>query len=192
MQNWDHQLFWAIHDGLSTPFLDVVAPLLREKLHWLPVYLALAGWLFARLGPKKGTAALLFVIVAVALANTLAAEIIKPWVGRERPCRLWPEVHALVPCGGGKSFPSAHSANHFALSLALWMVWPAGKSALLAGLLAFWAFSVAFAQVYVGVHFPADVLAGALVGMGTAAAVAKGWARAETAGAGREWAIFIK
>jgi membrane-associated phospholipid phosphatase len=192
VQNWDHQLFWAIHDGLSTSFLDVVAPLLREKLHWIPVYLALAGWLFARLGPKKGTAAVLFLLVAVALANTLAAEVIKPWVGRERPCRLWPEVEALVPCGSGMSFPSAHSANHFALSLALWMVWPARRSALLATVLAIWAFSVAFAQVYVGVHFPADALAGALVGMGTSAVVGKLWARAETVGAAGDWAIFIK
>ncbi len=171
VQNIDHSLFWAVHDGLSTPFLDVAAPFLRSKLNWIPVYLGLSGWIFYKMGFRKGLAAILFVAGTAALANTLAAEVLKPLIGRARPCQLWPQVAVLVECGGGKSFPSAHAANHFALSLAIWKIWPAGKSWPLAFMLAIWAFSVAFAQVYVGVHFPSDCLAGACLGLGVAWAV---------------------
>jgi undecaprenyl-diphosphatase len=72
-------------------------------------------------------------------------------------------VHIIVPCGSGYSFPSAHATNHFALAVfsALTMkrlvknIWPIAIT---------WAALVAYAQVYVGVHFPLDVFCGALLG----------------------------
>ena len=69
-----------------------------------------------------------------------------------------------VPCGSGYSFTSSHASNHFALStflflaLASWPLW-------VRSLLMLWALNVAIAQVYVGVHYPFDVLMGSLTGM---------------------------
>lgn len=146
--------------------MDAVMPLLRDKFFWIPVYVVLIAYLLGAWGRRKGLFAVAFVLWAVIFANTLSAELIKPLVGRARPCQAWPEVRPLVDCGGGKSFPSAHAANHFALSTALWLVWPGVRRRRYTALgLGLWAGSVSFAQVYVGVHYPFDVLAGALMGV---------------------------
>ncbi|RZL15228.1 MAG: phosphatase PAP2 family protein, partial [Pedobacter sp.] len=68
-----------------------------------------------------------------------------------------------VPCGSGYSFPSAHATNHFGIAVFLILVfYKKWKPILPLGLL--WAFSIAFAQVYVGVHYPVDIICGSLLG----------------------------
>jgi len=94
----------------------------------------------------------------------LAASVIKPLVGRPRPCAASDLVRDLVNCGGVNSFPSNHATNHFAVATFLSLTWlkQAGKGWRVA--LYVWAGSIALAQVYVGKHYPGDILAGALLG----------------------------
>ncbi len=98
---------------------------------------------------------------------------------RPRPCQneaLKEEVRLLVPCGSGYSFTSNHATNHFALA-----VFFAGTLGVFfkrwRWLLFLWAALVAYAQVYVGVHYPLDVAAGALLGMTIGSLVVLIWKR---------------
>jgi len=104
--------------------------------------------------------------LTVGLADTTSSHIIKKSVKRLRPCHILikeGQMDLRVKCGSGYSFPSSHATNHFAIGVFLglvfgkrwrWVKW--------AGLL--WAAAIAFSQVYVGVHFPFDILVGALLG----------------------------
>ncbi len=163
---WDYSAFLAVNPGMHHPWLDAVMPWLRNKYFWAPLYVGLALFLWINLR-GKGLWIIVGAVVAIAMSDTISSKVLKPLVQRERPCRdVWVRDRAevLVPCGGGYSFPSSHATNHFALAAYLvgtmgrffrkgrygWLVWAA---------------SVAFAQVYVGVHFPIDVLCGALLGL---------------------------
>lgn len=74
-------------------------------------------------------------------------------------------VHIIVPCGSGYSFPSSHAANHFALGVFM-AITLKDKIKNIWWWTMIWAAAVAYAQVYVGVHFPFDVFCGGLLGAG--------------------------
>ena len=100
-------------------------------------------------------------IVALAVCDQLASGLLKPLIERTRPCQgdLLMSINLLVDCGAGKSMPSAHAANSFGQAVLFGFFfkkarWPLG---ILASL-------IAVSRVLVGVHFPADIIAGALLG----------------------------
>ncbi len=113
-------------------------------------------------GGRRGRVAALLAVVAVAIADQVAAELVKPWVDRLRPCFALPEVRLLLPRQAhSPSFPSNHAANAFAAAVALF-AWRREAGWLGLGLAAL----VAWSRVHVGVHFPTDIVAGALLGSG--------------------------
>jgi len=161
----DYRLFELINQEWTTPLLDVIFPWWREKTTWIPLYvLLLAGsiWKYRWLSIYW----LVGLLLTVGLTDTLSHRVIKKNVQRPRPCHevtTAVDSRALVDCGSGYSFTSNHASNHFGIALFLiatlgsffkWMRW----------LLLFWAASIAYGQVYVGVHYPLDVVAGALLG----------------------------
>lgn len=162
---FDLTLFDYIHRGLAHPILDAVLPVYREKTTWIPLYLLMVALLWRQYGGRRTLILLLCVGASLAVADQLAASVIKPWVGRPRPCAAGLVVRELVGCGGIFSFPSNHATNHFALAVVLSRTWLADKAAIWRILLYGWAGSISLAQVYVGKHYPADVLAGALLGV---------------------------
>ena len=95
------------------------------------------------------------------LISDQSANLIKHTVHRLRPCAV-EEVHLLVKCSNTFSFPSNHATNHFALAIFLSLVF--SRVRWLPVVLVFWAGFVALSQVYVGLHYPADITAGALLG----------------------------
>lgn len=105
-------------------------------------------------------------LVTFAIGDLVSSRIIKPAVARIRPCNdinLTHEIIHRVPCGSGYSFPSAHATNHFAIAVFLIVIfYDRWKPILPIGIA--WAFIISFAQIYVGVHYPLDTLAGALLG----------------------------
>lgn len=172
---WDQYLIRAWHEGWHPAALDAVAPLWREKTTWIPLYAALIGWLFWR---KRfwGLANALTAAIAVGIGDLLSAGLLKPLVGRLRPCNLpglREHLDLLTGCGPGLSFPSAHATNHFALAVVLAVTCFAERPAF-KWLVLLWATSVAVGQVYVGRHYPSDILFGA--GLGTSIGLALGYA----------------
>ncbi|MDP6461583.1 MAG: phosphatase PAP2 family protein, partial [Gemmatimonadota bacterium] len=143
-------------EAWTHPVLDVVMPYLTDFDHWrIPlVVLLLVG--LAR-GSGSTRVGILFAIVAVAATDLLVDDAIKPWFERPRPFKELDDVRKLIGAHD-YSFPSAHAANTFAagvfLSLRFRGWWP---SLLLAAV-------VAWSRVYCGVHYPLDILGGAVVG----------------------------
>ena len=165
----DQTLLDYLNQQLASPFLDAVLPVYREKTTWIPLYLLILYLLWRTYGWRRSLYLTLCIVAVIAVADQLAATLIKPWVGRLRPCAepsLAGQVRELVGCGGRYGFPSNHATNHFAVAVVLSLTWVrrwAGRFALL-----LWAGSIGLAQVYVGKHYPSDVLAGALLGTSVA------------------------
>lgn len=161
----DYQLFIAINKGLSNPFFDWLMPFLRNRFFWAPLYLFL-GVFFIRNYKLEGWILILFLLITLAMADYLSGGLLKPIFERLRPCYnpdLKLEINSLVNCDTGFSFPSAQAANYFSIATFLITVFYTRWKWILPLTLA-WAVSIAFAQVYAGVHFPFDVVAGAFIG----------------------------
>ncbi|MFM6975776.1 MAG: phosphatase PAP2 family protein [Sphingobacteriaceae bacterium] len=159
----DHQWFHAINQGLSNTFFDFLMPILRNRFTWIPLYLLLVYFWVKKFG-KAGVYMILFLLLCFAISDYTASSVIKPAVARLRPCKeMAGQINNLIPCGSGYSFPSSHAANHFAMALFfIVLFYKRGKWILPSALL--WAFFIGFAQIYVGVHFPIDVICGAILG----------------------------
>ena len=161
----DQNLFFAINHGLSNPFFDWLMPVLRNRFFWTPLYLFLAVFFIRNYG-KKGWLILIFLAVTFGITDFFSSSVLKPAFERLRPCNdaeIKAEVKAIIACGTGYSFPSSHASNHFALAVFLIMMFYQKWKQILP-LALFWAVSISFAQIYVGVHYPLDILAGAILG----------------------------
>ena len=186
VDNIDKQLFTFIHQSLANSFFDVVMPLLRNPPIWIPLYAFMLFWII-RYHLKYAVKFILLSAVTVGFTDYVSASVIKPLVGRLRPCHsvdLQPILRHLVECGGQFSFPSSHASNHFGMA-AFWVgaiFYITGKKW---NWLWGWAALICFAQVYVGVHYPFDVLCGGLLGLATGTTTAyvfKRWAAATNNG----------
>ncbi len=162
----DKSVWYKVNVLWQNELLDIVTPVLRNPNTWIPLYVFLAIFIPYKFG-RKGFYWCLGFLMTFALSDYTSASIIKPLVQRIRPCNdieLKNTVHLLIDCGVGYSFPSAHAANHFALAFFMFIsLYKQYKWVWIPSLL--WAFSVAYSQVYVGVHFPLDVLCGAILGI---------------------------
>ncbi|MDX1684662.1 MAG: phosphatase PAP2 family protein [Saprospiraceae bacterium] len=163
---WDQDLFFMINGTWTTDTMEQVLPVLRDKLVWLPLYvLVLAVILFNNRG-WKALAYILVIAATVTITDTVSSKLIKPSVERVRPCNdesIKQEVILRARCGGGYSFTSSHATNHFGLSMALFLL--LGNRIAWRWLIFLWAALVSYAQIYVGVHYPLDILGGAVLGV---------------------------
>jgi len=162
----DYTVWYYLNTVWHNAFLDTVIPYFRNQWTWVPLYLFLLVFMLQNF-KRTGIIWCLFFLGTFAISDQLSAHVLKEIFVRIRPCNdpnLAGMVHNIVPCGSGYSFPSSHAANHFSLatfmSLTLkrfgkWISWFSFL----------WAALVAYAQVYVGVHFPLDVFCGGLLGI---------------------------
>jgi undecaprenyl-diphosphatase len=155
----DTWLFLFLNVSLANPVFDLIMPLVTNRWFVRGVFLLIIIC-FAAFGGKQGRITALLCLVTVALSDQLAASWLKPWVGRIRPCHVLPDVHLLVDCSAGLAFPSAHAANVFAQAALLSL-----RHEKLTWLWFGFASLVSFSRISVGVHYPGDVLGGALLGI---------------------------
>lgn len=164
--DWDVYLFYKINTVWTNSFLDHNYPWWRESTTWYPVYLFLLLFILINFGWRAWTW-ILFIALNVTITDQLSSHVIKLWIHRLRPCQdpnMIDHVRMLLNhCSGGFSFPSSHAINHFGAAVFIFNT----LKPYLKGwsyLFLFWAASISYGQIYVGVHYPLDVLFGAILG----------------------------
>lgn len=163
---WDTTLFHWINQGWSHPVLDVLMPFARNKIAWVPLYAFCVMWIIFNFPVRNTAYIFVFVAASITAADTISSKLIKYQVMRPRPCHeqlMDPPIVQRVRCGGGYSFTSSHAANHFCLAAFLVTLFgPVMKR--WKHLWWLWAAWISLAQVYVGLHYPLDILCGGLLG----------------------------
>ncbi len=168
----DIQIFYLLNFALQNPLFDVLIPVLTTREYWFIPLGAVWLLLIFKGGPKGREVAILAVAI-ITISDQLTSSLIKPLVGRIRPCNVLGSVHfwsssegwIYTPpvvsriLKGSFSFPSGHAANIFAGALLFSYYY---RRVTVPSLII--ASSVAYSRVYVGVHYPSDILGGAILG----------------------------
>jgi undecaprenyl-diphosphatase len=160
----DRRFFIAINNGLANPVLDFLTPYLRTQEIWYPLYAVFLFFIIKEYG-KQSWKIILAIILLLVVSDQFSANLVKGTFMRLRPCAepsLQGITRHLIERCAGYSFMSAHATNHFAL--AMFFSFCFQKQKWLLPTMLFWAFAISFSQVYVGVHYPLDVIAGACTG----------------------------
>ena len=162
IERLDQQLFLFLN-SLNSPFCDKVMHAVSGRVIWIPLYLAILLFLGIKY-KRKFLIILLFIILAAAMADQLSV-LIKNLVQRLRPCHE-PALEGLVhlfngECGGQFSFVSSHATNSFNVAL-LSLLFIRKRWVTISIIL--WAAVVGYSRIYLGVHYPGDVICGSLLG----------------------------
>ncbi len=172
MPNLDEQLLlWF--NGYHTPWLDSLMMTITGRWEWIPLYVILTALLFYRCGWRRALVYLVGVALTITLTDQICASLIRPEIARLRPCDVDNPLSAMVHTVNGYapqsySFPSCHAANTFALAMLLSL---ACRNRGITWFMFLWAALVSYSRLYLGVHHPADILAGAIIGMTIAVGV---------------------
>lgn len=160
----DKEIFFFLN-GLHTPWLDSIMFFISEKLVWIPFY-AWILYLIIKQYRWKAIIWLLGIGLAITAADQILSGFMKPFFERYRPSRD-PELQGLVHIvngytGGRYGFASSHAGNVFALATFLFLLFRHKYSWI--GWMFLWAAIVSYSRIYLGVHYPGDIITGALIG----------------------------
>lgn len=163
--NFDQRLFLVLN-GLNSPYFDFIMFWLSDKLIWIPLY----AWLLYMMiteNKKRAWLLILFIALLVTLTDQISVQIFKDVFHRLRPCHE-PELDGMVRilnghCGGSYGFISSHACNTAGVAVFSGLILKSRFKWLFATLLG-WSALVSYSRIYLGVHYPGDVLAGFLVG----------------------------
>ncbi len=155
----DTTLFYLFNVKLQNGFFDFLLPILTNLDYWrIPLGLMVISLLI--FGKKKGRITVLLLVLGIALSDQLCNSVLKPLIQRIRPCNVLENIHLLVNCTRAYSFPSSHAMNIFTGCFLL--SYSYRKIRLFFLIIAI---LVSYSRVYVGVHYPFDVLAGVVLGI---------------------------
>lgn len=165
LSSLDRKLFIFIHSTASSENIDWLFRLLRTATTWIPLYAFVLFWIIWKQRPHAWQF-ILMTLITFAITDHISAAIMKPYFERLRPCfdpALDQYVRELVSCGGKYGMPSTHASNHFGLA-SFWFFSISWLFRHKWYWLWVWALLIGYAQVYVGKHYPGDILVGALFG----------------------------
>ncbi|MCK9481809.1 MAG: phosphatase PAP2 family protein [Bacteroidia bacterium] len=164
LQEIDRVLYEFLNGKLHTPFLDWLMPIITNANTWIPLYVGLLGYMIYRYR-KLFFIPFLGLLISFGISDPVSAKIIKPIFERTRPCNETTVKSRVVgvECRNSFSFPSSHASNHFAIAVFMTLLIGTRKRFGL-GFWMIWAGVIAYSRVYVGVHYPFDIIAGAILG----------------------------
>jgi undecaprenyl-diphosphatase len=160
--NFDRMLFLILNARVANPVFDIVFVHATNAVFWIIPGMA-AAVLFIIKKRKEALVVLGLALLTVAITDPVAARVLKPFFGRHRPC------HPEFFVAGGRflcgmrhtlAFPSVHAVNVFAQATLFTFFYPRWKWIYIS-----FACFIGYSRIYVGVHYPADVAAGAVTGM---------------------------
>ena len=162
----DSDLFLFLN-GLHADWMDTVMITITKMWVWLPLYLLLIYWTVKQYG-KRCWWVFLAVVLVVLCSDQLASHVCKPLFHRLRPCYnvdLQELIHLPQGMAGGRyGFVSSHAANTFAIAAFLTAALRTNRRWM--GLVLYlWAFLSSYSRIYLGFHYPGDILCGALLGI---------------------------
>lgn len=157
----DIYLFYTINKGMQNSSFDILMPFVTNYRNWYLIIL-LSILIFIIKDWKEGLITILLIVIAVSISDYLNSHIVKYIFGRVRPCSELPieTIHMPVGCPPNPSFPSSHASNIFAASTVL-----VYRYRVLLIYMLFIATLVCLSRVYLGVHYPFDVIAGGICGL---------------------------
>ncbi|WP_092735744.1 phosphatase PAP2 family protein [Riemerella columbipharyngis] len=161
--NIDHSIFLYLNN-LGAKAFDPFWVMVSSKLTWVPLYMIFLYLIFKNFSKKQSIYILIFITLGVICSDQLA-NIFKFSVERLRPCHdplIMPHMR-IVECGGAFGFYSSHASNSFFLANFLYIIFN-GKIRGFWVLLFPWAVLVSYSRIYLGVHYPLDILFGAGIG----------------------------
>ncbi|MFZ9718351.1 MAG: phosphatase PAP2 family protein [Chitinophagaceae bacterium] len=162
----DRGLFRLINGSWTHPLADQLFPLFRNAFFWAPVYLFLLFFVTLNF-KKKGWWWCAFFLACFALTDSISTQVFKETFQRVRPCVdafTAADARMLIPCSKSFGFVSSHATNHFGMAMFIFLTissWQISRR----WVVFLWAALVSYAQLYVGAHFPLDILGGALLGI---------------------------
>ena len=155
----DKQMMVFLNKTISNPIFDFIMPIITNQNFLVFSGVILIGYL-AYYGGKRGRITIALLLIAAGFSDAICFQVIKPWIGRIRPSHDFYEyINLLVSKGGKYSFPSNHAANSFAFATVLSYFYDKNKT-----FLYIIASIIAFSRVYVGVHYPLDIVFGSIIG----------------------------
>ncbi len=162
-------LLWI--NGHHTEWLDQLMWWVSQSVTWIPLYIVLVGLIIYRYRSWKIVMAILLAFaLAVGLSDFISSGILKPLVERLRPTHepsLAPFLHIVNGYKGGMyGFCSSHAANTLACALLFMFVY---KNKITTSILIVWVAINSYSRIYLGVHYPTDIMAGWIIGCATAA-----------------------
>ena len=155
----DLSVFYLFNHTISTPFLDKFFSIITNVNNWYITYVILLGISFVK-GGTKGKLAVLGVILLIVLTDQTGYRVLKEFFARARPCNELTDVLTPLGCTGSFSFPSNHALNNFAVAMFFYRLFPNLKWVLFIT-----ASLIAISRVYLGLHYPSDILGGAVIGL---------------------------
>ena len=162
--NLDKELLLLLN-GWHAPWLDSIMVFFTNGLNWLPLFLLVIGMMIYKFR-WQSIFLLLFVAIVIYLTDRISAGLIKPMVGRLRPSHE-PELEGFIHLvngykGGMYSFVSSHAANAFGVATFLWLL--LRKDIKWIWVMFIWAAVFSYTRIYLGVHYPFDILFGGVLG----------------------------
>jgi len=161
----DRELFLKLNSSFRNPFVDQLMMFLSTTYAWIPLYLVLL-YLLIRNFKKETWWILLAIALTILLADQITSSFMKPFFERLRPSHeplIAEQVFIVNKYRGGRfGFASSHAANTFGIATLMWMVLKVYRPWI--GLLFLWTLLVGYTRIYLGVHYPGDIVAGYVVG----------------------------
>lgn len=155
----DLAIFYFFNHSISFPILDKFFSIITSVNNWLITYVILLG-LSWKYGDKRGKIAVVITLIMAAVTDQTGYRLLKEFFARPRPCDVLTDVITPLGCTGTYSFPSNHALNNFAAASFFSFLFPQFRTVLFIT-----ASLIAISRVYLGLHYPSDIIGGAVIGI---------------------------